>query len=51
MKSKLSKEMRAIRVQLKLHSITEKEKEKLREDLNGLKKLSKEKKTEEEVSS
>ena len=42
--------MRAIRVQLKLHSVTEKEKERLREDLNVLKKLFKEKNTEEKAS-
>ena len=51
MKSKISKEMRAIRVQLKLHSVTEKEKERLREDLNVLKKLFKEKNAEEKASS
>ena len=51
MKSKLSKEMRAIRVQLKLHSVTEKEKEKLREDLSVLKKLFKENNAEEKASS
>ena len=43
MKSKLSKEMRAIRVQLKLHNIGEKEKEELREELRKLKKISQDK--------
>ena len=51
MKSDIRKKMRAIRVQLKLHSITEKEKEKLRKDLNALKKLSKVKNKDDKISS
>ena len=50
MKNDINKEMRAIRVQLKLHDISEKEKEKLREDLNALKKLAKEKNTDDTSS-
>ena len=47
MKSKLSKKMRAVRVQLKLHTNTEEEKVKLRKELNALKELSDEKNTDE----
>lgn len=36
MKSKIQKEMRKIRVQLKVHDITEEEKERLREALEKL---------------
>jgi len=43
MKSDISKEMRVIRVQLKLHDISEKEKERLREELRKLKKIDNEK--------
>ena len=37
MKSDINKKMRAIRVQLKLHNIGEKDKERLREELRKLK--------------
>ena len=50
MKSELSKKMRAIRIQLKLHTNTEEEKVKLREELNAVKKFSNEKKIDEEIS-